>query len=67
MACVAERIRNWHSIYTRANRWSKNGVLDHVFAALQESDITYIQVEHVSLDSATVNVHPDGTGTLKKR
>jgi lactam utilization protein B len=53
-------------IYTRANRWAKNGVLDHVFAAMQENDIINIQVDHVSLDSAAVKVHPDGTGALKK-
>jgi lactam utilization protein B len=53
-------------IYTRANRWAKNGVLAHVFAAMQENDIIDIQVDHVSLDSAAVKVHPDGTGALKK-
>ena len=61
-----KRFGNWHSIYTRANRWAKNGVLDRVFAALQESDFINIQVEHVSIDSTAVKVHPDGTGELKK-
>ena len=27
--------RCWHSIYMRANRWAKQGVLDEVFLALQ--------------------------------
>ena len=63
---LPKRFGNWHSIYTRANRWAKNGVLDRVFAALQESDIINIQVDHVSLDSTAVKVHPDGTGALKK-
>ena len=58
---------NWHTIYTRANRWAKHGVLDHVFAALQENDVINIQVDHVSLDSTAVKVHPDGTGAFKKR
>ena len=26
---------NWHTIYTRMNRWAKAGVLDRVFAVLQ--------------------------------
>jgi len=56
---------NCHTIYTRANRWAKQGVLDHVFAALQENDVINIQVDHVSLDSTAVKVHPDGTGALK--
>lgn len=63
---LPKKFGNWHSIYTRANRWAKQGVLDRVFAALQESDVINIQVEHVSLDSTAVKVHPDGTGALKK-
>ena len=56
----------WHSIYMRANRWAKNGVLDRVFSALQNSDIIDVKIEHVSLDSSMIKVHPDGTGALKK-
>ena len=63
---LPERFGNWHTIYTRTNRWAKQGVLDRVFAALQESDFINIQVDHVSLDSTAVKVHPDGTGALKK-
>ena len=57
---------NWHTIYTRMNRWSKAGVLDRVFARLQQEQIIAIKFEVVSLDSTTVKVHPDGTGALKK-
>jgi transposase len=63
---LPKKFGNWHTIYTRANRWAKQGVLDHVFAALQDNDIINIQVDHVSLDSTAVKVHPDGTGALKK-
>jgi transposase len=63
---LPKKFGNWHTIYTRANRWAKQGVLDRVFGALQESDVINIQVEHVSLDSTAVKVHPDGTGALKK-
>lgn len=63
---LPKKFGNWHTIYTRANRWAKNGVLDHVFAALQDNDIINIQVDHVSLDSTAVKVHPDGTGALNK-
>ena len=62
---LPKRFGNWHSIYTRANRWAKQGVLETVFAALQEYDVINIQVDHVSLDSTAVKVHPDGTGALK--
>ena len=57
---------NWHTIYVRMNRWSKNGVLDRVFAALQLEGIIQIKVEMVCMDSTSVKVHPDGTGALKK-
>jgi len=57
---------NWHTIYTRMNRWAKSGVLDRVFAELQHQQIIRVQVEAVSLDSTAVKVHPDGTGALKK-
>jgi transposase len=53
---------NWHSIYTRMNRWSKSGVLDRVFARLQTEQILAIHIEHICLDSPTIKVHPDGTG-----
>src|ERR1700689_4796681 len=57
---------NWHTIYTRMNRWSKAGVLDRVFVHLQREQIITVKIEAVSLDSTTVKVHPDGTGALKK-
>jgi transposase len=57
---------NWHTLYTRMNRWSKAGVLDRVFVRLQQEQIIAIKFEAVSLDRTTVKVHPDGTGALKK-
>ena len=58
---------NWHSIYTRMSRWSKNGVLDRIFERLQRERLISIKIEALSLDSTTVKVHPDGTGALKKQ
>ena len=63
---LPKRFGNWHTIYTRMNRWSKNGVLDHVFERLQREQIVHLKIEAVKLDSTTVKVHPDGTGALKK-
>ena len=59
---LPESYGNWHTIYVRMNRWSKNGVLSRVFAALQTEGIIQINVEVVCLDSTTVKVYPDGTG-----
>ncbi len=64
---LPERFGNWHTIYTRMNRWAKKGVLDRVFAELQRAQILRIKVDVVSLDSTHIKVHLDGTGALKKR
>ena len=58
---------NWHTIYVRMNRWSKNGVLQRVFEALQIENIINIKMESVCIDSTIVKVHPNGTGALKKQ
>lgn len=63
---LPSRYGNWHTIYTRMNRWSKAGVLDRVFARLQQEQILSLRLEQVCLDSTSVKVHPDGTGALKK-
>ena len=57
---------NWHTVYTRMNRWSKNGVLNRVFEPLQRGQIMRIKLEAVSIDSTLVKVHPDATGARKK-
>ena len=64
---LPKRFGNWHTIYTRMNRWPKSGVLDRVFAGLQQAHVVRIKTEAVSRDSTIVKVHPDGTGALKKK
>jgi transposase len=63
---LPKRFGNWHTIYTRMNRWSKSGAMDRVFEKLQLEQIVRIRMEAFSLDSTSVKVHPDGTGALKK-
>ncbi|EPO7744619.1 IS5 family transposase, partial [Pseudomonas aeruginosa] len=63
---LPKRFGNWHTIYTRMNRWTKAGVLDRVFEQLQANQIVRVKLEAVSLDSTSVKVHPDGTGAPKK-
>ena len=63
---LPKRFGNWHTIYTRMNRWAKAGVLDRVFEQLQRQQIVRIKIESVALDSTIIKVHPDGTGALKK-
>jgi len=63
---LPEKYGNWHTIYTRFNRWCKDGTLDRVFTALQAKNIIDIRTEFVTLDSTYVKVHPDATGALKE-
>jgi transposase len=63
---LPQRFGRWHTVYTRLNRWSKNGVLDRVFEKRQREQIVRIKIEAFALDSTSVKVHPDGTGALKK-
>ncbi len=62
---LPKRFGNWHTIYTRMNRWTKAGVLDRMFEELQKAQVVRIKIEAVSLDSTSIKVHPDGTGALK--
>lgn len=50
---------NWNSIYQRTRRWANNGTLEKVFFELQKEQIIRIKIEHVSLDSTSVKVHPN--------
>ena len=63
---LPERFGNWHTIYTRVNRWAKAGVLERVFREMQSLCLISVKIESVSLDSTSIKVHPDGTGALKK-
>ena len=57
---------NWHTIYTRINRWAKSGLLQRVFLYLQAIGAIKVKVKIVSLDSTSIKVHPHGMGALKK-
>ena len=63
---VPSRFGNWHSIYTRMSRWSKNDVLDLIFTRLQQEQMIRLKADVFSLDSTVIKVHPDGTAALKK-
>ncbi len=62
---LPKRFGNWHTIYTRMNRWTKAGVLDRLFAELQRAQLIRIKIEAGSMDSTIVKVPPDGGGFEK--
>ena len=57
---------NWHTIYTRLNRWAKSGVLNRVMFALQQATALDTQEIVLALDSTAIKVHPNACGALKK-
>ena len=63
---LPQRFGNWYTIYARFRRWSRSGVLERLFAALQEQQAGGDDADCFGLDSTSVKVHPDGTGAPKK-
>ena len=56
---------NWHTIYVRFNRWSKNGTINKIFKELQKQNVIEIRTEIVCIDSTSIKVHPDASGSRK--
>ena len=63
---MPEKYGKWDTIYQRARRWSKSGVLAKVFIALQKEQLIKIRIERISLDSTSIKAHPDAHGAAKK-
>jgi len=63
---LPRRFGNWHTIYTRMNRWSKSGVLNPVFEPLQREQILRINIEAVAPDGASVEERPGGNGASEQ-
>jgi transposase len=56
---------NWHTVFTRYNRWSKKGHWQTIFESLsQDADFEYLMI-----DGSIARVHQHGAPkkTLKKR
>ena len=58
---LPEHFGSWNSVFQRFNRWSKKGVWENVFAALQDPDL-----EWVMLDATIIRAHVHAAGSLKK-
>ena len=62
---LPKKFGNWHTIYVRFNRWSKNGTIQRIFEELQKQNIIDVQSEVLCLDSTSIKVHPDAAGAKK--
>ena len=54
---LPDRFGNWNSVYQRFRRWSRKGVWQQVFEALQEPDLDWLL-----LDSTTIRAHQHAAG-----
>ena len=63
---LPERFGRWHTIYTRLNRWTKQGVLQRVWAELLHERLAEGEFPAAALDSTIIGVHQQGAGALKK-
>ena len=59
---LPKKYGNWHTIYVKFNRWSKNGTIQRIFDELQKQNIINIQGHILCLDSTSVKVHPNASG-----
>jgi transposase len=63
---LPKRFGNWHTIYTRMNRWAKAGVLDRLFAELQREQLIRIKIEAASPDRVLKpSANPTAAGAQK--
>ena len=58
-----ERYSPWKSVYTRFQRWSQQGVWEHIFEELIAQDI--VDKTPLMLDNTTVKVHQHGNGAKR--
>ena len=63
---LPERFGRWHTIYTRLNRWTKQGVLQRVWAELLRERLAEGEFPAAALDSTIIGVHQQGAGAPKK-
>ena len=56
----------WNSVYQKAKRWQKSGVLQRIFIVMQKEKILSVKIEILALDSTSIKLHPDAHGALKK-
>lgn len=63
---LPERFGRWHTIYTRLNRWTKQGVLQRVWVELLRERLAEGEFPAAALDSTIIGVHQQGAGAPKK-
>ena len=58
---MPERFGPWNSVFKRFDRWSRKGVWQRVFEALQDLDLEWLMV-----DATIIRAHVHAAGASKK-
>ena len=59
---LPERFGDWHRVYVRFNRWSKQGIWQKIFTQLAKDPNN----EYAMIDSTIVRAHRSAAGARKK-
>ena len=62
---LPERLEPLHAVYAQLNRWAKRDVLERVSAELLHEQAQVTELVVLPIDSASIQLHLDGTGTEK--
>ena len=62
---LPKKFGNWHTIYMRFSRWSKNGTIQRIFEELKKQNIINTPSNVLRIDSISIKVHPDATGAKR--
>ena len=58
---ITKKFGNWHTIYIRFSRWSKNGTIQGIFEEIKKQNIINTQSNVLCIDSTSIKVRPDAT------
>ena len=60
---LPKKYGNWHTIYMRFHRWSKNGTLQKILEEMQRQNILDGCSDILYINSTCIRVRPDAAGT----
>lgn len=62
---LPKKYGNWHSVYMKFSRWSKNGTIQKIFDEMQKMGFMKTDTDVLCIDSTSIKVHLDAAGARK--
>ena len=59
MEGITKKYGNWHTIYMKFNRWSKNGTISKILEAMKKQKLLNEENYILFIDSTSIKVSPD--------